>query len=122
VTGHLKVLGRRVTYEPNASLHRAVPFSLIEAYRRGNPEPVRRYLEEIGVSSPAASRRVTRSDVGTAVRDEIVSDASERAGGQPVAVGSRGRMLRRLRRELAIWQWRRSTPSADLGTTRTRKD
>jgi len=27
-------------------------------------------------------------------------------------VESRGRMLGRLRRELAIWQWRRSVPSA----------
>jgi hypothetical protein len=145
VTGHLKVLGRRVASEPNASPHRAVAFSLIEAFRRGNPEPIRRYLEEIGVaaitsadamaffhrpalvSSPAASSRAVTDvaahgaaataspDVGTMVSDEI-------AGGQPVTVGSRGRMLRRLRRELAIWQWRRSTPSADLGSTRTRKD
>ena len=37
-------------------------------------------------------------------------------------VESRGRMLGRLKRELAIWQWRRSVPSADLGTTRIRKD
>ena len=37
-------------------------------------------------------------------------------------VESRGRMLGRLRRELAIWQWRRSVPSADLGSTRIRKD
>jgi hypothetical protein len=37
-------------------------------------------------------------------------------------VESRGRMLGRLRRELAIWQWRRSVPSADLGSTKIRKD
>ena len=37
-------------------------------------------------------------------------------------VESRGRMLGRLKRELAIWQWRRSVPSADLGTTKIRKD
>jgi hypothetical protein len=37
-------------------------------------------------------------------------------------VESRGRMLGRLKRELAIWQWRRSVPSADLGSTRIRKD
>jgi len=37
-------------------------------------------------------------------------------------VESRGRMFGRLRRELAIWQWRRSVPSADLGSTRIRKD
>jgi hypothetical protein len=37
-------------------------------------------------------------------------------------VDSRGRVLGRLKRELAIWQWRRSVPSADLGSTRIRKD
>jgi hypothetical protein len=37
-------------------------------------------------------------------------------------VESGGRMLGRLKRELAIWQWRRSVPSADLGSTRIRKD
>ena len=36
VTGHLKVLGRRVTYEPGASVHPAVALSLIGAYRHGN--------------------------------------------------------------------------------------
>ena len=51
VTGHLKVPGRRVAYEPGASLHPAVALSLIEAYRHGNAEPLRRYLEEIGVAA-----------------------------------------------------------------------
>jgi hypothetical protein len=37
-------------------------------------------------------------------------------------VDSRDRVLGRLKRELAIWQWRRSVPSADLGSTRIRKD
>lgn len=37
-------------------------------------------------------------------------------------VESRGRVLGRLKRELAIWHWRRSVPSADLGTTKIRKD
>ena len=37
-------------------------------------------------------------------------------------VESRGRMLGRIRRELAIWQWRRSVPSADLGNSKIRKD
>jgi hypothetical protein len=55
VTGHLKVLGRRVSYEPTASLHPAVALSLIGAYRHGNPEPIRRFLEEIGVAAVSAS-------------------------------------------------------------------
>ena len=51
VTGHLKVLGRRVAYEPSASVHPAVALPLIGAYRHGNAEPLRRYLEEIGVAA-----------------------------------------------------------------------
>ena len=54
VTGHLKVLGRRVAYEPGASLHRGVALSLIEAYRHGNAEPIRQYLEDIGVAATTA--------------------------------------------------------------------
>ncbi|PYN44872.1 MAG: hypothetical protein DMD95_09545 [Candidatus Rokuibacteriota bacterium] len=54
VTGHLKVLGRRVAYEPSAGLHRAVALSLIEAYRHGNAEPIRQYLEDIGVAATTA--------------------------------------------------------------------
>jgi hypothetical protein len=55
VTGHLKVLGRRVSYEPTASVHPAVALSLIGAYRHGNPEPIRRYFEEIGVAAVTPS-------------------------------------------------------------------
>ncbi len=54
VTGHLKVLGRRVAYEPSAGVHRAVALSLIEAYRHGNAEPIRQYLEDIGVAATTA--------------------------------------------------------------------
>ncbi len=59
VTGHLKVLGRRVSYEPGASVHPAVALSLIGAYRHGNPEPIRRYLEEIGVAAVASAGDAT---------------------------------------------------------------
>ena len=54
VTGHLKVLGRRVAYEPSAGVHRAVALSLIEAYRHGNAEPIRQFLEDIGVAASTA--------------------------------------------------------------------
>ena len=54
VTGHLKVLGRRVAYEPSAGVHRAVALSLIEAYRHGNAEPIRQFLEDIGVAATTA--------------------------------------------------------------------
>lgn len=55
VTGHLKVLGRRGSYEPSASVHPAVALSLIGAYRHGNSEPIRRYLEEVGVAAAPTS-------------------------------------------------------------------
>jgi hypothetical protein len=55
VTGQLKVLGRRATYEPGASVHPAVALPLIGAYRHGNPEPIHRYLEEIGVAAVTAA-------------------------------------------------------------------
>ena len=51
VTGRLKVLGRRVADEPTASLHRAVAHSLVDAYVHGNSDPIRRYLEDIGVAA-----------------------------------------------------------------------
>ena len=60
VTGHLKVLGRRVSYEPGATVHPAVALSLIGAYRHGNPEPIRRYLEEIGVAAAALAGDATQ--------------------------------------------------------------
>lgn len=51
VTGRLKVLGRRVADEPSASLHRAVAFSLVDSYVHGNADPIRRYLDDIGVTT-----------------------------------------------------------------------
>jgi len=53
VTGRLKVLGRRVADEPSASLHRAVALSLVDSYIHGNTDPIRRYLEDIGVATGA---------------------------------------------------------------------
>ena len=55
VTGHVKVLGRRSAYEPGATVHPAVALSLIGAYRHGNSEPIRAYLQEIGVASTGAT-------------------------------------------------------------------
>jgi hypothetical protein len=158
VTGHLKVLGRRVADEPNASLHPAVALSPIGAYRHGNTEPIRRYLEEIGVAATAAGDAatlvrqpsLTLSPAATkAVAMEVVTvhavasspvvgkrkwpslaavtsrwrretprpvfaEASVTSGARTPALEPRRRVLRRLRRELAIWQWRRSAGGADL--------
>jgi hypothetical protein len=55
VTGHLKVLGRRAADEPRATVHPAVALSLIGSYRHGHTEPIRAYLEEIGVAAGGAS-------------------------------------------------------------------
>lgn len=138
VTGHLKVLGRRVADEPGASLHPAVALSVIGAYRHGNIEPLRRYLEEIGVApiaageAPAIFRRAAPAPAAVAASGAPIAvvaahDAAphdvapaDRSAQSP-AVDSRGRVLGRLRRELAIWQWRRSAGVADLGISRTRE-
>jgi hypothetical protein len=174
VTGRLKVLGRRAADDPNASFHPAVALSPIGAYRHGDTEPIRRYLEEIGVAattagdaatffrppapSPAASSGAAVAAVGahhaasaatlvvgTAASDEAdtkprwtslsavtsrwrrqprrpaFAGAAVGSGRHARAVDSRGRVLRRLKRELAIWQWRRSAGSTDLGISRTRE-
>jgi hypothetical protein len=124
VTGHLTILGRRVAHEPNASLHPAVALSLIEAYRRGNPEPVRRYLEEVGVATTTAGDGATffqrPSIVGSPAASVAANGAAAASCASP-SRHSRDRMLRRLRRELVIWHWRRSAPSADLGHARARR-
>jgi len=131
VTGHLKVLGRRVAYEPSAGLHRAVALSLIEAYRHGNAEPIRQYLEDIGVAAttagdaahffrpPSVGPSPDASSGKTAEVSEVrwrretprpaLPDAAVGGSGVPAAtVECRRPMLSRLRRELEIWQWRRA--------------
>ncbi len=58
-TGALKVLGRRAGAGPEATYHRGISFLVLEAYDQRNTDPIRRYLEEIGLASrpSAASRR-----------------------------------------------------------------
>jgi hypothetical protein len=119
VTGHLKVLGRRIADEPNVSGHPALALSLIGAYRNGNAEPLRRYLEEIGVV-PAASTRAPAAVMAAGGHEPDApavatahGDAADRRD-QARPAGSKGRVLGRLRRELRIWQWRRSAGTADL--------
>ena len=81
VTGRRKALGRRTVDEPSTSLYRGVALSLIEAYRRGNADPMRRYLEEIGVAETKAQApghffhraELLRGDVG-------VSGSAPRSG------------------------------------------
>jgi len=179
VTGHLKVLGRRVAYEPGASVHPAVALSLVGAYRHGNAEPIRRYFEEIGVaavaasdfshfferSSPASSPRAVSAQAvpaGAAVAalvsepraaasvSEVVetdipplsdgisrswkvgfrkpvprptsppSPIVKRSARGPSGDGRRRPMLSRLRRELAIWYWRRGAGSSRENTWHAR--
>jgi hypothetical protein len=60
VTGHLKVLGRRTAYEPGATVHPAVALSLIGAYRHGNSEPIRSFLEEIGAAAVTTTSDTTQ--------------------------------------------------------------
>jgi hypothetical protein len=87
VTGHLKVLGRRAAYEPGASVHPAVALSLIGAYRHGNPEPIRRYFEEIGVAA------VTAADTSNFFRRPAAVPSSRASTDEPVEVLSSGLAL-----------------------------
>lgn len=48
-TGALKILGRRAGGEPNAAYHRGVSFLVLEAYAERNTDPIRRYLDELGI-------------------------------------------------------------------------
>ncbi len=79
VTGHLKVLGRRASYEPGATVHPAVALSLIGAYRHGNPEPIRRYLEEVGVAATASAGDATHFFQRPATAPSPSASASESA-------------------------------------------
>lgn len=119
VTGRLTVLGRRVADEPSTRLHRGVALSLIEAYGRGDANPLRRYLEDIGVAetvtrdaghffqrpSVITSRRETprralpATAAGSGVQDAPGEDGS---GARLVA------LLRKLRRDVELWRWRRT--------------
>jgi hypothetical protein len=127
-SGQLKALGRRVADEPGASPHRGLALSLIEAYGHGNGEPLRRYLEEVGVaagpprdsgdaaapaSEPAESLAVPMPavsrgpDVRRASRPIVPNSAMRGTLARP-AVPPRSRVFSKLRRELQIWQWRRA--------------
>lgn len=87
-TGRLKMLGRRVASEPGATVHPAVALSLIGAYRHGNSEPIRAYLEEIGATTAATSNAspVFHRPVALPSSRTAGTEAAEiRAGGLAVA-------------------------------------
>lgn len=50
-TGKLKVLGRRAGAGPGASYHRGISLVLLQAYAQRNMDPIRRYLDEVGLAS-----------------------------------------------------------------------
>lgn len=50
-TGAIKVLGRRGGLGANATYHRGISFLVLEAYADRNTDPIRRYLQEVGVAS-----------------------------------------------------------------------
>lgn len=55
-SGRVKVLGQRVVNGPETTCHRALSLVVLEAYRDGNTDPMRRYLEEIGAVSASGAR------------------------------------------------------------------
>jgi hypothetical protein len=60
-TGALKILGRREGAGPGASYHRGISFLVLEAYGERNVDPIFRYLQEVGVASPARSLGALRT-------------------------------------------------------------
>jgi hypothetical protein len=56
-TGALKVLGRRGGQEETASYHRGLSALVLEAYGDGSRDPIRRYLQEIGVADGSTAPR-----------------------------------------------------------------
>src|SRR5206468_756385 len=84
VTGHLKVLGRRIAYEPGATVHPAVALSLIGAYRHGNSEPIRAYLGEIGVAAAGTG------DTAHFFRRPAAVPSPQRADAEPAEVRAAG--------------------------------
>jgi hypothetical protein len=56
VSGTIKVLGRHGGGAPGATYHRGISFLVLQAYAERNTDPVRRYLEEVGLTR--SSRRL----------------------------------------------------------------
>jgi hypothetical protein len=56
VTGGAKVLGWRKGELPRATYHRGISYRVLEAYADRITDPIRRYLEEVGVVAPADPR------------------------------------------------------------------
>jgi len=55
-TNALKVLGRRAGPEP-ATYHRGISHLVLQAYSDRNTDPVRRYLEEVGLARESSGGR-----------------------------------------------------------------
>jgi hypothetical protein len=61
-SGAMKVLGRRAGSGSGVSYHRGISFLVLQAYGERNTDPVRRYLDEIGIASrPVRSLSALRS-------------------------------------------------------------
>src|SRR5439155_1280053 len=77
VTGHLKVLGRRTSYEPTASLHPAVARSLIGGPRgAAGAQPVTRRTRGADSRSSKADARTAQARAG----DLVLAPRRERPG------------------------------------------
>ena len=108
VTGHLKVLGRRAAYEPGATVHQAVALSLIGAYRHGNSEPIRSFLEEIGAAA------VTTSDTTHFFRRPSAVPSQPAASAEPAEILAAGMAVEAPR----SWSLRPKWPSLLTGGSR----
>ena len=68
-TGRIRVLGWRTGEIPKATYHRGISYRVLEAYADRITDPVRRYLEEVGVTVPIEEpARFLRSPTGSSAR------------------------------------------------------
>lgn len=63
-TGEIKVLGRHGGATQGATYHRGISFLVLQAFAERNTDPVRRYLQEVGVIPPTPATRPTQLKVG----------------------------------------------------------
>ena len=75
-TGAQKVLGQRTVADTSASCHRGLAYLVLRAYAERNTDPIRRYFDEIGISTPSARQDAPPSGPWVTLLDQVREDQS----------------------------------------------
>jgi hypothetical protein len=67
-TGAAKILGWRSGEIRNATYHRGISYRVLEAYAERITDPIRRYLEEIGIAAGTGARSLFLGRPATGAR------------------------------------------------------